>query len=244
VETGSDDEDADRRCAPEIVPTMLRDLDLQGQAWMNLDRKNAVIILNILPLAASTKPSDRESLLVMCSMFRLLATATRIMNDGSVEDIDGLLGCPLYMYKVSSVGGEMGASALNNAGSAKDVDDGLFRDFFCALRARREQQIVTLCTFMAVNFARECLNAFASSGVSVEMAVKLRQRLRDLVSLESKLNICLELCPEADLPNLNQPARSMRLSQLAVVRAKAQVSKKQSKLVRTLRAWHWATPSR
>ena len=41
------------------------------------------------------------------------------------------------------------------------------------------------------------------------MKVKTRQRLRDLVSLESLLDICLEIHPTANLPNLNQPLGAM-----------------------------------
>ena len=87
-------------------------------------------------------------------------------------------------------------------GSLK-VTDASFRKFFEGL-PRREQELATLCVFLATNWTRELLNGFCTEGDS-EMAGKARQRLADLVSLESKLDICLELHPTAALPNLNQP---------------------------------------
>ena len=169
---------------------------------MNLDCSNAVIILNVLPLAASTIAAEKDSLVVLCSMFRLLATTTRVLNDGSVEEIDAVLGCPLYMFDVPT------ARTKTEGNLAVDIDNQDFRDFFQSLQKKRDRDLVMYSCFLAVNWIRELLNAFCIDGMNKEMAMKTRQRLRDLVSLEEKLDICAQLNPSTKLvlPNLNQPS--------------------------------------
>ena len=102
---------------------------------MNLDCSNAVIILNVLPLAASTIAAEKNSLVVLCSMFRLLATTTRVLNDGSVEDIDAVLGCPLYMFEVPTT-----RTTKTEGNLAVNIDNQDFRDFFQSLQKKRDRE--------------------------------------------------------------------------------------------------------
>ena len=182
-----------------LNPAALPDISLKSDSWMSLDGKNAVIIINLLPMAASKLTTDQDTLLVCCSLFRLLVTTTRLTT-GSVTEIDAVLGCPVYMFEVPADSDEVETEAP--PGSLK-ITDASFRKFFEGL-PRREQELATLCVFLATNWTRELLNGFCTEGDS-EMAGKARQRLADLVSLESKLDICLELHPTAALPNLNRP---------------------------------------
>ena len=194
-----------------LVPAPLPDLALKSGAWMNLDQRNAVIVLNVLPLAASAITHEREQLTTLCSLFRLLVTATRRCT-GSVEDIDALLGCPLYMFDTSSGGPCDGSASRSQQAASIHQDsihilDSTFRAFFANL-PKREKELATRCVFLTTNWVRELLNGFCTE-TSDEMKVKTRQRLRDLVSLESLLDICLEIHPAANLPNLNQPLGAM-----------------------------------
>lgn len=208
----------------ELQPAPMPDLSLKGQAWMNLDQMNAVIVLNVMPLAASAVTKEREQLTTLCSLFRLLVTTTRL-STGSVEDIDAVLGCPLYMMAASTPGGPPPATEYYD--SIK-IFDSTFRTFFTNL-PRREKELVTKCVFITTNWTRELLNGFCME-TSDEMKVKTRQRLRDLVSLERKLDICLELHPNANLPNLNQPLGTMMSDGGAGVgRAKRGAPKKKKK---------------
>ena len=174
----------DAALSPAPMPDWL---SLKSQAWMNLDQHNAVIILNVLPLAASALSSEREQLTTLCSLFRLLVSTTRLTS-GSVEDIDAVLGCPLYMMAVTT--STAGAASAMTSSDSINIFDSAFRAFFSNL-PRREKELVTKCVFVATNWTRELLNGFCMEK-STEMRVKTRQRLRDLVGLERKLDICLE----------------------------------------------------
>ena len=60
-----------------LVPAQMpSEITVTGMASMNLDHSNAVIVLNILPLVASTDRSESGLLTTMCSIFRLLVATT------------------------------------------------------------------------------------------------------------------------------------------------------------------------
>jgi Fanconi anemia group D2 protein len=184
--------DLDEGCV--LVPApMPADVTLTSMACMNLDHSNAVIVLNILPLVASNNSQERDLLTTMCSIFRLLVTTTKLMNAGSVLDIDAVLGCPLYLFGIND--GECVADCT-------DVSDDVFCCFLTELTSS-ECEIVTSCLFFAANWIRELLNGFCAED-GADMKVKTRQRLRHLVQIESKLDICLASVV-VDLPNLNRP---------------------------------------
>ena len=148
-----------------LVPAPLPDLALKSDAWMNLDQRNAVIVLNVLPLAASAITHEREQLTTLCSLFRLLVTATRRCT-GNVEDIDALLGCPLYMFDASSGGPRGGASRSQQASGSVPQDsihisESAVRAFFSNL-PKREKELATKCVFLTTNWVRELLNGFCT----------------------------------------------------------------------------------
>ncbi|XP_057956643.1 uncharacterized protein LOC131149872 isoform X2 [Malania oleifera] len=161
--------------------------DLEGELWMNLDGDISPICLNILPLASSSLQSAL-SLKTLPANFHLLSVIERLANQGSLEGIDALLGCPLHLPSSKYFSGPAWRS-LNG----------------------KQKQIVCLSVYYAANWIRELLNAFCTQVVKSqptsqaskdEVIVKLLKRLRNLVFLECLLSRVLKQCP-LSLPELH-----------------------------------------
>ncbi|XP_051122489.1 uncharacterized protein LOC127245545 isoform X2 [Andrographis paniculata] len=175
----------------EFEPVYLSDLDngnlvgqdlsfgLEGELWMNLDGDISPICLNILPLVLPSSGST-SSLQVLPSKFLLLSVVERAANQGSLEGIDALLGCPFHLP------------------SSKLFSEPLWQSL-----TAKQKQILILSLYYAANWIRELLNAFAtqvfeecdaiSQSTRKEVILKLIKRLRNLVFLESLLDNCLKL---------------------------------------------------
>ncbi|MCO5587965.1 hypothetical protein L7F22_041918 [Adiantum nelumboides] len=174
-----------------IIPAELKSLEsLEGNAWMNLDGEVSPILLNIQSLLTSDDTSSSQALLFLPSSFRLLAAVERATNQGSLGNIDALLGCPLYLpvYKVF-----VGAEWQDLAPTLKE----------------------TACTaiFYAINWIRELINTYSTQiqatndnltqATREEIAAKILKRMRNLIFFELLLGECMKAVPLLSFPILH-----------------------------------------
>uniref|UniRef100_A0A8C3T0C6 FA complementation group D2 n=1 Tax=Chelydra serpentina TaxID=8475 RepID=A0A8C3T0C6_CHESE len=101
--------------------------------------------------------------------FRLLRLYTTEQHNGSMEEIDALLGCPLYLTDLEI---ERKLDSL-----AKQE-----REFLCSL------------LFHALNWFREVVNAFCQQQ-DLEMKGKVLTRLQNITELQNMLGKCLAASP-------------------------------------------------
>ncbi|XP_049388880.1 uncharacterized protein LOC125853255 isoform X1 [Solanum stenotomum] len=180
---------------------MVKDLycGLEGDLWMNLDGDISPICLNILPLVSSSLRAA-SSLQILPANFVLLSSIEGLANQGSLAGIDALLGCPIHLP------------------SSK-----FFREPLWGSLSGKQKQIMILSLYYAANWLRELLNAFCTQAVDEcnavsqatreEITLKLFKRLRNLVFLESLLNISLKQC-SFSLPELQPHPESLSPNQL------------------------------
>ncbi|KAI0237248.1 Fanconi anemia group D2 protein [Lamellibrachia satsuma] len=138
------------------------------------DENDGTIAINLLPLVASNSKSrvdiiatgERQvSPVSLAPHFRLLQMCEGRQHDGDLEEIDALLGCPLYL-PCPEVADKLGC--LNQG----------------------EKQILCHSLFLAVNWFREVVNAFASQ-TDTEMKAKVLSRLQHITQTSTLLEKCL-----------------------------------------------------
>ncbi|XP_072026579.1 Fanconi anemia group D2 protein-like [Amphiura filiformis] len=141
------------------------------------------IAVNLLPLVSkaerahlnnsmisNTGDAERNvSPLCLAPHFRLLRVCEQVQNNGNLDGIDALLGCPMYVVKEDVI---------------EKVDS----------LSRPEKELVCTCLFMTLNWFRELLNAFASLA-DPEMRAKVLGRLQNLTHVQELLEICLAATP-------------------------------------------------
>uniref|UniRef100_UPI00358E47E1 Fanconi anemia group D2 protein-like isoform X1 n=1 Tax=Myxine glutinosa TaxID=7769 RepID=UPI00358E47E1 len=160
------------------LPSSSEGLPLRAQLCYNIEEEDSegAIALNLLPLlskaqaqGANTNPQlgakKSVSLLCMAPHFRLLWLGETSLNEGKLETIDALLGCPLYI-----------------------ADSELIEGVDLLPRANREM----LCTllFFTINWFREILNAFCRQQ-DAEMKNKVLCRLHNITEVQALLETCL-----------------------------------------------------
>uniref|UniRef100_A0A8C2TJM1 FA complementation group D2 n=1 Tax=Coturnix japonica TaxID=93934 RepID=A0A8C2TJM1_COTJA len=115
-------------------------------------------------------PSPRVvSPICLSPCFRLLRLYTGEQNNGSLEEIDALLGCPLYLTDLE-VEGKL---------------DSL---------SKQEREFLCLLLFYALNWFREVVNAFCQQQ-DPEMKGKVLTRLQNITELQNVLGKCLAATP-------------------------------------------------
>uniref|UniRef100_A0A8C9FBS6 FA complementation group D2 n=1 Tax=Pavo cristatus TaxID=9049 RepID=A0A8C9FBS6_PAVCR len=107
--------------------------------------------------------------LCLSPCFRLLRLYTGEQNNGSLEEIDALLGCPLYLTDLE-VEGKLDSLSKQE------------REFLCSL------------LFYALNWFREVVNAFCQQQ-DAEMKGKVLTRLQNITELQNVLGKCLAATP-------------------------------------------------
>ncbi|NXA56691.1 FACD2 protein, partial [Nothocercus julius] len=144
------------------------------------DESQGAIAINLLPLVSQSElgrvsggvsnPSKRIiSPICLSPSFRLLRLYTGEQNDGSLEEIDALLGCPLYLTDLE-VEGKLDSLSKQE------------REFLCSL------------LFYALNWFREVVNAFCQQQ-DAEMKGKVLTRLQNITELQNVLGKCLAATP-------------------------------------------------
>ncbi|KAK9529071.1 hypothetical protein VZT92_013188 [Zoarces viviparus] len=153
-----------------FTPRVMYDLEVQGS-----------IVINLLPLLAkdlqtkgeqqsqTTKAHKRVSPLCLSPFFRLLSLCEHKLHQGDLDEIDGLLGCPLILTDMDVV---EKLESLSKAG----------RELFCSL------------LFHAINWFREVINAFCEQK-ETEMKMKVMTRLQNITYLQSLLERALAETP-------------------------------------------------
>uniref|UniRef100_A0A8C4V601 FA complementation group D2 n=1 Tax=Falco tinnunculus TaxID=100819 RepID=A0A8C4V601_FALTI len=139
------------------------------------DESQGAIAINLLPLVSQSElgptqfnfslPSRVVSPMCLSPCFRLLRLYTGEQNSGSLEEIDALLGCPLYLTDLE-VEGKLDSLSTQE------------REFLCSL------------LFYALNWFREVVNAFCQQQ-DAEMKGKVLTRLQNITELQNVLGKCL-----------------------------------------------------
>ncbi|MFN3503934.1 MAG: hypothetical protein ACK4ZJ_16925, partial [Allorhizobium sp.] len=109
---------------------------VQARAWGNLDGKEAHVALTVVPLVASPDPGDRDKLLSLCPLLRLVAACEVQLRAGRMDEIDACLGCPIVMFDQRAL----------------DVIDSL---------SATVHQTLCLAMWYMANWLRELINSFA-----------------------------------------------------------------------------------
>ncbi|XP_077948200.1 Fanconi anemia group D2 protein isoform X2 [Gasterosteus aculeatus] len=153
-----------------LTPRVMYDLEDQGN-----------IAINLLPLLAndikakgeqqsqSTKAHKRVSPLSLCPFFRLLRLCEHRLHQGDLDEIDGLLGCPLILTDMDVM------EKMESLSKAE-------REFFCTL------------LFYTINWFREVVNAFCEQK-ETEMKMKVMTRLQNITYLQTVLERALAVTP-------------------------------------------------
>uniref|UniRef100_A0A8C6JVY1 Uncharacterized protein n=1 Tax=Melopsittacus undulatus TaxID=13146 RepID=A0A8C6JVY1_MELUD len=166
----------------DLSPTVDGSFLFPVKSLYNLDEDETqgAIAINLLPLLSqnnvgsvtggmSSQSKRVVSPLCLSPCFRLLRFYTAEQNSGSLEEIDALLGCPLYLTNLE-VEGKLDSLSKQE------------REFLCSL------------LFYALNWFREVVNAFCQQQ-DAEMKGKVLTRLQNITELQNVLGKCLAATP-------------------------------------------------
>ncbi|XP_074734933.1 Fanconi anemia group D2 protein [Strix uralensis] len=166
----------------DLNPTVDGSFLFPVKSLFNLDEDESqgAIAINLLPLVsqselgrvtegASNQSKRVVSPICLSPCFRLLRLYTGEQNSGSLEEIDALLGCPLYLTDLE-VEGKLDSLSKQE------------REFLCSL------------LFYALNWFREVVNAFCQQQ-DAEMKGKVLTRLQNITELQNVLGKCLAATP-------------------------------------------------
>ncbi|NWV77983.1 FACD2 protein, partial [Dasyornis broadbenti] len=166
----------------DLSPTVHGSFWFPVKSLYNLDedQSQGAIAINLLPLVSQSEHSRltagvsnqrKRAVSPMClsPCFRLLRLYTAEQNSGSLEEIDALLGCPLYLTDLE-VEGKLDSLSKQE------------REFLCSL------------LFYALNWFREVVNAFCQQQ-DAEMKGKVLTRLQNITELQNVLGKCLAATP-------------------------------------------------
>ncbi|XP_068451005.1 Fanconi anemia group D2 protein isoform X2 [Clinocottus analis] len=154
-----------------FTPCVMYDLEGQGNN----------IAINLLPLLAesvqtkgeqqsqTTKVHKHVSPLCLSPFFRLLRLCEHKQHQGDLDEIDGLLGCPLILTDMDVV---------EKMESLSKVE----KEFLCTL------------LFYTINWFREVINAFCQQK-ETEMKMKVMTRLQNITYLQTLLERALAETP-------------------------------------------------
>ncbi|XP_049448967.1 Fanconi anemia group D2 protein [Epinephelus fuscoguttatus] len=164
---------------PEISGSFL----FKPHVMYNLYEGNVAIAINLLPLLANDVQNKGEqhsqvdkahkgrrvSPLCLAPFFRLLRLCEEKQNQGDLEEIDALLGCPLILTDMDVV------EKMESLSKAE-------REFLCTL------------LFHTINWFREVVNAFCTQK-ETESKMKVMTRLQNITYLQTLLERALAGTP-------------------------------------------------
>ncbi|KAK9832697.1 hypothetical protein WJX81_001207 [Elliptochloris bilobata] len=148
---------------------------IQGELWLSLHQE-APVAYSILPRLAMTHAADRDALLYVGALLRLMREAL-LRRSGTLGELEATLVCPLLLPPADMTT-RCGLTALPPT--------------------RRE--LVALALWHAVTWLREALNTFSGDPPTATLgAVEVRQlvvlRLQQLCQFEALLEVALEHAP-------------------------------------------------
>nr|XP_033781653.1 Fanconi anemia group D2 protein isoform X3 [Geotrypetes seraphini] len=164
----------------DLTPTVEGDHLMPVKALYNLDEEKSLegIVINLLPLlsrdnlnkgAAKNMGQRVVSPVCLAPFFRLLRLCMEKQHNGNLEQIDALLGCPLYLTDLEVT------EKLESLSKQE-------KEFLCSL------------LFFAINWFREIVNAFCKQQ-DPEMKGKVLTRLQQITCLQTVLAKCLAATP-------------------------------------------------
>ncbi|KAI8384780.1 Fanconi anaemia protein FANCD2 [Radiomyces spectabilis] len=157
----------------ELVTVMARkqNVFLKPGLWMNLDGEDAQIAMKMYELVLMDDEKKRRSLVVpLCSIFKLIQSCEKKLNNGGLEEIDALLGCGIILFN-------------------QETEEEMIRSL-----DPRELENVCDLLFYTINWFRELLNAFSTLSDD-EVHQKLCLRLKNILALETMLQSFITYVP-------------------------------------------------
>ncbi|XP_037657572.1 Fanconi anemia group D2 protein isoform X2 [Choloepus didactylus] len=169
------------------------------------------IAINLLPLLFSqdfaedggrmtSQESDQKLVSPLClaSCFRLLRLCVEKQHNGSLEEIDGLLDCPIFLTDLEP-GERMQSMSV------------------------KEQSFVCSLIFLTLNWFREIVNAFCQQ-TSPEMKGKVLTRLKHIMELQKILEEYLAVIPNYVPPLANFDLETLDVTPPTSTAASAKIS--------------------
>uniref|UniRef100_A0A7N8WRB3 FA complementation group D2 n=1 Tax=Mastacembelus armatus TaxID=205130 RepID=A0A7N8WRB3_9TELE len=180
----------------DVGPEITGSLPFPARVMYNLeeDESQACIAINLLPLLATdiqSKAEQRVSALCLSPFFRLLRLCEEKQHQGDLEEIDGLLGCPLILTDMDVV------EKIESLSKTE-------REFLCSL------------LFHAINWFREVINAFCKQ-TEIEMKIKVLTRLQNITYLHTLLEKALAATPGFVPPIANFDGESVEGVSLSTI---------------------------
>ncbi|KAF9359265.1 Fanconi anemia group D2 protein [Mortierella sp. AD094] len=166
-------------CAANETFSMKENRNIAMERWMNLDGPESELSIAVMPslcadmsesASQGASPNPPDELVYLCSLFKLLQATEKTTGENGLDDIDGLLGCGITMFKKDYL---------------EDVAE-VYSTEICHTIAQG-----LLC---AINWFREISNAFSYDASDQTMA-RVIVRLQQISELELMLRHVLKSVP-------------------------------------------------
>ncbi|KAF9181157.1 Fanconi anemia group D2 protein [Haplosporangium sp. Z 11] len=166
-------------CAANETFTMRPSRNIAMERWMNLDGPESELSICIMPsLCADLSEGASQGTLVetidaavyLCALFKLMQATEKATSDCGLDNIDGLLGCGITMFKREYL---------------DDIAE-MYSTEICHMAAQG-----LLC---AINWFREISNAF-SYGAGEQTTARIILRLQQISEMEEMLRQILKSIP-------------------------------------------------
>ena len=170
---------------------------------VGLDEENEAIAIDLLPIVVnSSKPKHGASGSAAClaSCFRLVQICEKRQQQGDLEGIDALLGCPLFLPKPECY------EKLESL-------------------SQKERHLLCDAHFLTLNWLREVLNAF-SNQKELEIKAKVISRLKNITELNKHIDKYLTATPTYQPPLANYDVEEKQLIKAPAPAKKASGKKK------------------
>ncbi|KAG0324848.1 Fanconi anemia group D2 protein [Dissophora globulifera] len=166
-------------CGANEVFTMRPTRNIAMERWMNLDGPESELSISIMPslcadltnsASQGTRIDTPDGSVYLCPLFKLLQATEKATGENDLDDIDGLLGCGITMFKHEYL---------------EDIGD-IYSTEVC--------HTVTQGLLTAVNWFREISNAFSYDAGDQTMA-RIIIRLQQMSQIEDMLRHILKSAP-------------------------------------------------
>ncbi|KAK3841792.1 MAG: Fanconi anemia protein FANCD2 [Linnemannia gamsii] len=166
-------------CGADETFAMKPTRNMAMERWMNLDGPESVLSISIMPslcadlskiASQGTSIETADGAVYLCSLFKLLQATEKATSDTGLDDIDGLLGCGITMFKHEYL---------------EDISE-VYSQEICHAAAQG-----LLC---AINWFREISNAFSYDAGDQTLA-RIILRLQQISEMEEMLRHVLKSVP-------------------------------------------------
>ncbi|KAF9926229.1 Fanconi anemia group D2 protein [Linnemannia zychae] len=166
-------------CGADESFSMMPTRNIALERWMNLDGPESVLSISIMPslcadlstlASQGTMINTADGVVYLCSLFKLLQATEKATSNVGLDDIDGLLGCGITMFKHEYL---------------EDISE-VYSTEICHAAAQG-----LLC---AINWFREVSNAFSYDAGDQTLA-RIILRLQQISEMEEMLRHVLKCAP-------------------------------------------------